>query len=86
MLASDFIKLWNRGLLVKYLMLNKREKEQIAHGCVLTKYLFAAFERDRAGYVALTLRIYLIGPLFKYGQEKLAILTTVFRALPQFLR
>jgi hypothetical protein len=65
MCASDIIKLWNTGLLVKYLMLNKREKEQIAKECLLTNCLFAAFEMDRAGYVALTLRTYLIGPLFE---------------------
>jgi len=47
----------------------------------MTNCLFAAFEMDRAGCVALTLRTYLICPLFESGQEKLAILTTVFRAL-----
>jgi hypothetical protein len=66
-------------------MFNRREKEKIANGCLLTNILFPAFEMDRAGYVALTLRTYLIGRLLEFGQGKLAIRTTVFLALPQFL-
>jgi len=85
MCASDIVKLWNTRLLFKHLILNEREKEQTANGCVLTDCLFAAFETDRAGCVALTLQTYLINSLFESGQGKLAILTTVFRALPQFL-
>jgi hypothetical protein len=51
-----------------------------------TDKLFTGCLRDGPSrLVAFTLQTYLIGPLFETGQGKLAILATVFRALPQSL-